>query len=1395
MEFNIDLGKVGLTVGEAWNPNEFYERLHLVLHGDAVYVSLKDNQGVEPGTDDTTWRFLVSSGSGGGSITPVEPIEPGDKMSVAYYTDNKLYWKKNGQWMKDPDNNMVPVGSAAQEVVVSDNDIEIKYSSITSPGNPSDNPSYWVNAGNSNTIWMAIRLKRNGSWGGWSILQVKGKDGQPGEDGADATSVGFKGTFSDPDELPDNPETGDAYIYTGETQTDSGGKTWTSGHLYVWDGDSWEDLGQLQGPPGENNFIHVAFSDDNGVTLTANNGTDPGKYFGTCITSSSTRPTTASSYTWVKAQGDDGFGYEFIYKRTKTLSAPEVPLSVDEDEYVPVSAGWTDDQDDVTEEWKYCWQCYRMKKNGHWGNYIGSITNNGYATLVARWGRDGVDGSDGTTPTTHFKSIVFTRTNTPPSTPNGGSYESPIPEDVDGGGDLIWSDGIPDGQEQVWSSSNTFHSDGTDEGWSTPSQMTDTDTYDVEFAKKQTSDAIPSSPNSTNRHGGTGTQIWFDPDLDSSEDFTEMYWRAERHCVNGEWGNWVIVRIKGEKGDAGTSITILGSKDSVAELPSENNEVGDSWLVGGNLYIWDGDSWVNAGQLQGPPGEDGQTPFIHIKYATKSGNDYIFTGNNGELPGDYIGIYWDYTYTDSTSTSDYNWTWCRGEDGFGYEYIFKATEQRTAPDIPTDQTNPQTGKTFQDDDFVPTGWEDNAMDLSETLRYRWKCWRKKTNGVWGAFQGSSTNAGKAILDGNFALDGQSGVGISEVKEYYAISADGVNPPQGWSTQVVTPTKQKKFLWNYEVVHYTNGNQVATPPCVIGVYGDGRSIQSVTEKYLATTLSSGITRNNPGWTTQVQTISELNPYLWNYEIITFDDGTNTETDPVIIGHFGANGAPGTAGVGIDHVEEYYAASDSPSSAPSSWGIANTVPSDFGAAKPYLWNYERVYYTNGNYVDTPACVIGVYGADGHDGRGIDRIEEFYLASANAYEEDDIDENGYSDIGWTDGANVPQISEAQPYLWNLERIWFTDGTYIDTYPVIIGIYTISALSTFAYLKLIFGEDNVSGQNGAILRNLLGVLDANNNCVAMLNASSIGFDSVHKKLMIAAGMTNVTNPGSAKFKVYEDGHVEMYDCKVVGEVEATSIRLKDDEGNTKLRISAGDFQVGSIERTVNPDSISKNYTITSDDDITVQNLLYGKTVIVPNTGGTRLFVPGFRLKFEQVTGTMAHSKIYYRMYLKHTKAQSVDYYMIDGGSTIPAADIPDLINDGDFDSYWEYIGDGNWEETTPQFVLAGAFQQNERFDVYIHYWWDLSPQDSGTAKFTCSASTTVSLTIQPADQGFSIGNNGFQMSLGDGFFISAINDNGEKEIFLSSRCDDGTDAWISLSKRGIYFRNKGDNEEKKLQ
>ena len=60
-----------------------------------------------------------------------------------------------------------------------------------------------------------------------------GRDGHDGNDGADATSIGFKGSFSNPANLPATPETGDAYIFTGETTTYGLFYTQERGTLFV----------------------------------------------------------------------------------------------------------------------------------------------------------------------------------------------------------------------------------------------------------------------------------------------------------------------------------------------------------------------------------------------------------------------------------------------------------------------------------------------------------------------------------------------------------------------------------------------------------------------------------------------------------------------------------------------------------------------------------------------------------------------------------------------------------------------------------------------------------------------------------------------------------------------------------------------------------------------------------------------------------------------------------------------------------------------------------------------------------------------------------------------------------------------------------------------------------
>lgn len=389
-------------------------------------------------------------------------------------------------------------------------------------------------------------------------------------------------------------------------------------------------------------------------------------------------------------------------------------------------------------------------------------------------GDDGADGIDGLSPNTAYKSTVFKRSNTAPTTPTGGSYANPVPTG--------WSDGVPSGEEKLWASTRIFSSDGLDPqqaSWTTPRQMTDTADFDVEFSSVDNPSAPSGHPNTNSQWTNTASKA--------------TIWMATAVKNNGVWGAWQISRIKGEKGEDGTSIKIKGTVSSVSDLPTPPADPSDCYIVGQNLYVWDGDSWVNAGQFKGDKGDsgadglDGVNAYVHIKYA-KSLTTNDWSANNGETPDKYIGIYCDSLPTDSMTWSKYSWSKWKGDDGFGYEYIYKRTTTSSAPSTPT--------TTSQSDDYVPSGWTDDPSGVNATYKYEWLCYRKKVDGVWGKFIGSAANNAVAALWAKYGTDGADGSDGSDGADapYYEIryakngsttSAPSLTKtalnPSGWST--------------------------------------------------------------------------------------------------------------------------------------------------------------------------------------------------------------------------------------------------------------------------------------------------------------------------------------------------------------------------------------------------------------------------------------------------------------------------------------------------------------------------------------------------------------------------------------------------------------------------------------
>ena len=200
-------------------------------------------------------------------------------------------------------------------------------------------------------------------------------------------------------------------------------------------------------------------------------------------------------------------------------------------------------------------------------------------------------------------------------------------------------------------------------------------------------------------------------------------------------------------------------------------------------------------------------------------------------------------------------------------------------------------------------WQDTAPEWTQG-KYMWQRMKytytdnSVTYGTASCVAGAKGDTGEQGPQGSKGDTGDSGVGVSKITNYYLAinSATGVtNTMTGWTTTIQNVSKDKKYLWNYEKVDYTNNTSTKTDPCIIGTYGDtgatGKGIQLITEYYATSTTKESLPTS---WSTTVPTLTATNKYLWNYEKITYTDNSNVDTPKVIIGVYGDKGDTGAQG---------------------------------------------------------------------------------------------------------------------------------------------------------------------------------------------------------------------------------------------------------------------------------------------------------------------------------------------------------------------------------------------------------------------------------------------------------------------------------------------------------------------
>ncbi len=290
------------------------------------------------------------------------------------------------------------------------------------------------------------------------------------------------------------------------------------------------------------------------------------------------------------------------------------------------------------------------------------------------------------------------------------------------------------------------------------------------------------------------------------------------------------------------------------------------------------------------------------------------------------------------------------------------------------------------------------------------------------------SASITLIRVNDGSTGPAGKGIKSITNYYlATSASsGVSvSTSGWTTTVQNITSTNRYLWNYEVVTYTDSSTTRTNPAIIGVYGDkgqtgstgatGNGIKSVVEYYLVSPNNSGITTSTSSWSTSVPTLTATNKYLWNYEVINYTNGTSVTGSPKVIGVYGDKGQTGATGNGIKSVDvEYYLSSSSTSLSGGSW--STTAPT--WVNDKYMWSRTKTVTTNNETkYSNPVCITGSKGstgATGATGQGIQSItEEYYLSTSKT------SQTGGS---WVTTAPTWSIGK---YLWTRSKIVYKNPT----------------------------------------------------------------------------------------------------------------------------------------------------------------------------------------------------------------------------------------------------------------------------------------------------------------------------------------------------------------------------------
>ena len=279
--------------------------------------------------------------------------------------------------------------------------------------------------------------------------------------------------------------------------------------------------------------------------------------------------------------------------------------------------------------------------------------------------------------------------------------------------------------------------------------------------------------------------------------------------------NWTKVNA-GAEGEAGVGINSVvvdyGTSNSISTKPADDKWYDEVPEVPEGHYLWTrtiidytdpnkADTVTYTYAKQGEQGRAGDSVTVSsIQYQEGASATTAPTGNWSDAvvavaDGKYL---WT-----KTTFSDKKVAYGVAKQGNAGRGVSKITENYLASTAASGVTT------------ATSGWTTTIQTIDASKRYLW-------NYETITYTDNTTSNTSPVIIGVFGATGNTGKGIASITEYYlaTASASGVTTSTtGWTPTIQTISATNKYLWNYELITYTDNTTSTVAPVIIGAYGD------------------------------------------------------------------------------------------------------------------------------------------------------------------------------------------------------------------------------------------------------------------------------------------------------------------------------------------------------------------------------------------------------------------------------------------------------------------------------------------------------------------------------------------------------------------------------------------------